>query len=82
MWAHSYHRFADEAAYMAACEAEGWQFESSTVIAPVTVALDPIGEIEGEAPGLYVTAAFMGDPPAAFTATAVTLANPPRVWAS
>lgn len=81
MWTYSYHRFADEAAFHAACEAEGWLLDE-LVLTPPTVALDPLGAIVGEPDGYYVMAAFMSEMPESFSTTAVLLANPPRVWAS
>jgi hypothetical protein len=81
MWTHSYHRFDDEAAFKSACTAEGWVFDND-VMPPATVALDPIGEIEGQPAGYYVMAAWMGEAPAAFASAVVVLENPPRVWAA
>jgi hypothetical protein len=81
MWTYSYHRFADEAAFNAACEAEGW-IQADMLVTPSTVALDPLGAIEGEPAGFYVMAAWMSDQPAAFAASVVVLENPPRVWAA
>jgi hypothetical protein len=81
MWKYSYHRFADEAAFHAACESEGW-IQHGVLATPPTVSLDPLGPIAGEPDGYFVMAAFMGEQPASFSASAVVLANPPRVWAA
>lgn len=81
MWTPTYHRFTDEAAFLAACDAAGWPRDHTNRPAPPPgVALDLIGAMGS--PGYHVNAAWHAmDVPAAFTASQITPATPSRVWA-
>lgn len=43
MWIPTYHRFADRAAFLAACEAAGWHVEAGAPVLPPGVTAEEIG---------------------------------------
>lgn len=43
MWIPTYHRFADRAAFLAACEAAGWPVEAGAPVLPPGVTVEEIG---------------------------------------
>lgn len=82
MWETTYHRFADQAAYQAACEAASITLDGLGAGGADGIAVDAIGSIPGEPAGYYVLARwFSREPPGDFASTVVTLTSPPRVWA-
>jgi hypothetical protein len=95
-WTYTYHRFANRAAFDAACDAAGFECADGQIAPPETVALDVIGAMwtGGEydsqgnvtkppvsVPGYHVNAAWSGEVSDAFKASLVTPASPRRVFA-
>ncbi len=98
MWTETYHRFADETAFLAACDAAGWlRGPGNRSLAPAGVALDVIGPAV-EPPSLVGTLITPGaiDPrwhvsaswfsgtamPASFVAAEVIPELPARMFAA
>lgn len=80
MWTRTYHRFADEPAFLAACDAAGWPRDHQNRPAPpASVALDLVGALAS--PGYHVNAAWHARAvDAAWTASQIAPATPNRVW--
>jgi hypothetical protein len=95
MWIPTFHRFATEADFLAACDAAGWPRDHRDSPAPPdTVALDIIGPyapapIEQECVLIpaaidgrwHVNALWRGDVPAAWQAAEITPSTPGRAFA-
>lgn len=81
MWTRSCHRFADEAAFLAACDAAGWPRDhTDRPSPPADVQLDTIGALGS--PGYHVNAAwYCSGVDAAWAASEVVPVTPSRVWA-
>lgn len=81
MWTPTYHRFLNEAAFLAACDAAGWPRDHENRPAPPPhVQLDIIGPLAD--PRWHVNAAWHSrgvDP--AWVASQITPATPSRAWA-
>lgn len=96
-WTYTYHRFADKAAFLAACEAIGIpQDEAGELLVPTGTALDVIGTMYSDPillkdgtvlvapipqPGFHVNAAWSDGMPEAFKASEIHPATPSRVFA-
>jgi hypothetical protein len=96
MWIRTFHRFADEVAFLAACDAAGWSRDHrNRPILPGGVDLDVIGPrvdpptvvddriVPGAVdPRWHVNASWLGlEVPEAFAAAQVTPAAPTRAFA-
>jgi hypothetical protein len=81
MWTRSCHRFTNEAAFLAACDAAGWPRDhQDRPSPPADVRLDIIGALSD--PRWHVNAAwFCRDIDAAWVASEIAPATPSRVWA-
>lgn len=76
MWNHTFHRFTDKAAFIAACDGNSINADDP----PYDVAFDVIGAIAGHT-GFHVNAAWYNrDMPAAFSAAQVSPDTPVRRW--
>lgn len=81
MWTPSYHRFTNEAGFLAACDDAGWPRDhQDRPVPPLSAALDLIGPLDGD-PRYHVNALWVGDMPAAWAASEITPASPSRVFA-
>lgn len=74
-WRYRVYRFADQAAFLAACEGLGWPVIEGAPQPPASASLAITGDLprpgaEGEEaavpPGWYLMAAWQGEPPAAW----------------
>lgn len=97
MWIPTYHRFADRAAFLAACEAAGWPVEAGAPVLPPGVTAEEIGVLYAPAtvgpggaplpaeaidPRHHVNLAWHAqDMPAAFAESQIVPVTPSRIYA-
>lgn len=81
MWIQTFHRFLNDAAFLAACDAAGWPRDhTNRPEPPPGVVLDIIGPLSD--PRLHVNVAWHArDVDAAWTASQIAPATPSRVFA-
>ena len=81
MWTRSCHRFTNEAAFLAACDAAGWPRDHlDRPDPPASVQLDIIGALAD--PRYHVNASwYCQGVDAAWTASEIVPVTPSRTWA-